>query len=81
MKLHYREQSIEEAIDAVGDFGEVLGSIPEFAVIAVDNDEFAIVVLYPFFIEALQALQVIEANGLLIFTATLLNLSHQRRDA
>ena len=75
------KQAIEFCINHVGHLLEMLRIVAKLTVVAIDNDELPLIRLNPVLVATAQALQLVQAHGLLIFTATLLYLSHQRRNA
>ena len=75
--LLHGEETVELGIDHVGDLLEVLGTITKLAVVAIDDDELSLVTLDPLLVATGESLEVVEAHGLLVLTATLLNLCHQ----
>ena len=60
---------------------EVLGTFAKLAGVALDNNELSLIGANPVFITLRQTFQVVQAHGLLILAATLLNLCYQRRNA
>ena len=48
--------------------------------VAVDDEEFALVVGNPCFVELVETLQVVQTDGSLVATSAFLNLRHQVRD-
>lgn len=74
------EKAEEFTVYAVGYHGEVLGTVQEVAVVFVDDDEATIVGGYPVFVALVKPREVVYADALLVFAATLLNLGNQSWD-
>ena len=74
------EQAVEAGVDFVGDGGEVGGVVFEVEAGFVDGQNFALVLGDEFFVAFVEALEVIEAHGLLVVAAAFLDLGDQMRD-
>ena len=75
------EESEEFGIDEVGYLAEIFGILAKLQIVAIYDDEFALVVLDPLLIAIVQALEVVDADALLEVSASLLDVLHQGRNA
>ena len=74
MALFHGEQAEEFGVDHVGDALEVGLRVAELGGVAVHDDEVALVGADPVLVAFVEALEVVEADGLLVFAAALLYL-------
>ena len=73
------EEAEELGIDMIGDPTEVVGVVAKLDMVAIDDEQVALVVLDPVLVLVVKSLEVVELDLLLIATGTLLNLRHERR--
>ena len=74
------EQTIQFRVDAVGDEGEVLGTVQEIQVVHVDGDQAARVAADPLLVPLVQAGQVLDGDALLVVAAALGDLRDEVLD-
>ena len=75
------EEAEELGVDLVGDLHEFGRILFELAVVAIDDDELARIVLDPGFVAVVEAGEEVHAHGLLEVAATLVNLVDEVRQA
>ena len=74
IKLFVREEAVELGIDLLGDALEVCDAGLELQIVAIDDDEFPRITLYPFLVTIVQTAEVVDADALFVVAATLGNL-------
>ena len=79
--LLHREEAVEFGIYHIRHLLEVLRIIAKLTMVAIDDDELALVFLNPCLIASAEALKIVQTHSLLVLTSTLLNLRYQRGDA
>ena len=77
MQLIFREQSVEDRVDLIGYFLEILRVALEFCCVAIHNQKFARIVCNPFLVAFIQSSQVIDTDGLLEFSSSFADLRNQ----
>ena len=75
-----REKSEELGIYHAGDGLEILLPVAELVAVGVNDEEMALVILYPVLILVVQAGEIVNPDGLLILASALLNLRYKIRD-
>ena len=73
------EETEELGIDMIGDPTEVLGVVAKLDMVAINDEQVALVVLDPVLVLVVKSLEVVELDLLLIAAGTLLDLRHERR--
>ena len=78
--LSHREEPIEVGINAVGDGLEGLGVVAELAGVSIDDEQGAFIRVYPFFVEVVEALQIVDLDALLVTASAFLYLIYEVGD-
>ena len=74
------KQAVQLCVNAGNDVSEVLRIFREAVVVDINDEELTLVVAFdPLLVALIQALEVVEADGVLVRTAALLNLLDQGR--
>ena len=74
------EKSIKLGVDLVGDGSEVFRTMLVVEVVCFDDEHFALVVGDPLLVAVVEVAEVLDADALLVFTSSLLNLCHEGWD-
>ena len=80
IKLFFREESVELGIDLLGDALEVCDAGLELQIVAIDDDEFPRITLYPILVTIVKTAEVVDAYALFVVAATLSNLCEEVGD-
>ena len=75
-----REESEEFSIDMVGNPTKILGIIAKLTCIAINDEQFALIILDPRFVLVIQSLEIVNLHSLLISASAFLDLRHERRN-
>ena len=75
------EEAKQFCVYQVGNLSEVFGIIGKFQVVAIHDDEAALVALNPLFVTVVQTLQVVDADAFLKISSALLDVLHEGWDA
>src|SRR5665647_1595239 len=74
------KQTVDLGINAVDHIAQIFRIILEVDAVDINNQQFAgFVTVYPGFVTFVQLFQIVEADGIFIFSSTFLNLVDQSR--